>query len=70
MRREGENEENKRAMNQNRNTAGETGMDLNIEMDTGNVERDSKNSRNRRGENRREEPHGGKKGEIEQEGQR
>lgn len=45
-------------------------MDLNIEMDTGNVERDSKNSRNRRGENRRGEPHGGKKGEMEQEGQR
>lgn len=60
----------KRAMNQNRNTAGETGMDLNIEMDMGNVDRDSKNSRNRRGENRRGDPHGGKKGEMEGEGQR
>lgn len=57
-------------MNQNRNTTGEIGMDLNIEMDMGNVDRDSKNSRTRRGENRRGEPHGGKKGEMEGEGQR
>lgn len=57
-------------MNQNRNTAGEPGMDLDIEMDTDNVERDLKTSRNRKGENRRGERHGSKKGEMEPEGQR
>lgn len=45
-------------------------MDLDIEMDTDNMERDSKTSRNRRGENRRGECHGSKKGEMEPEGQR
>lgn len=57
-------------MNQNRNTAGEPGMNLDIEMDTDNVERDSKTSRNRKGENRRGECRGSKKGEMEPEGQR
>lgn len=45
-------------------------MDLYIEMDMHNVERDSKTSRNRRGENRRGERHGSKKGAMEPEGQR
>lgn len=45
-------------------------MDLDIEMDTDNVERHSKTSRNRKGENRRGERHGSKKGEMEPEGQR
>lgn len=56
---EGENtwvEGEARGVNWNRNTAGETGMDMDIDIDKDNMQRDSKTSRNRRGEKEQGKP--------------